>query len=203
MNQLYGGHDDAYRPTTLTDYIKDPRRLMRVMQRNKKGLIAWLLFFSVAYAIFSFSSSRDFSFTLTLGSLVSMFGFFLLALKVYSTGSVSGLSLNSVKCSTLCLFSRLLSISFYEGYLPYDATGDFIYRLAEYASFACSALVLYLMMAKFTKSYNRDLDTFQWYWFAGPALFLAILFHPNLNGHFHSDVPWTFALYLESIAMFP
>ena len=132
-----------------------------------------------------------------------MFGYLLLALKSYSTGSVSGLSLNSVKCSTLCLFSRLVSIIFWDGYLPYDATGDFIYRVAECISFGCSALVLYLMVKKFRLSYNYDLDTFRWYYFAIPAFIFALLFHPNLNGLFWADVPWTFALYLESVAMFP
>ena len=31
---------------------------------------------------------------------------------------------------------------------------------------------------------------------------LAIIFHPNLNGSFIGDFPWTFALFLESLAMF-
>lgn len=58
------------------------------------------------------------------------------------------------------------------------------------------------MQFKFRTSYNWDLDIFKWYWFAIPMSILAIIFHPNLNGSFTGDFPWTFALYLESLSMF-
>jgi hypothetical protein len=89
-----------------------------------------------------------------------MFGFLLLALKVYSTGSISGLSKNSVICYLICFFFRVTAISLYDGYLPYDASGDFIYRLSEWVSLVCCCLVYILMKFKFPKSYNRDFDTF-------------------------------------------
>ena len=140
---------------------------------------------------------------MTLGSLVQMFGFLLLALKVYSTGSISGLSKNSVKCYLICLGFRVTAILLYDGYLPFDSSGDFIYRLSEVISLLSCSFVLYLMNFRFHKSYNHDLDSFKWYFFAIPACILAVLFHPNLNSTFFGDFTWTFALYLESVAMFP
>lgn len=74
-----------------------------------------------------------------------MFGFLLLALKTYTSKSVSGISKNSIICYTVCLFSRLVSILFYDGYLPYDASGDIIYRITEVIAFICCVFVLYLM----------------------------------------------------------
>jgi hypothetical protein len=59
------------------------------------------------------------------------------------------------------------------------------------------------MISKFKASYNWDLDTFKWYFFAIPTLIFAIMFHPCLNMKFIADVPWTYGLYLESLAMFP
>jgi len=47
------------------------------------------------------------------------------------------------------------------------------------------------------------MDTYKWYFLVVPMLIFSMLFHPALNGRFSADVPWTFALYLESIAMFP
>lgn len=54
----------------LSDYLKDPRKLMKLVKENKKGLGLWLSFGFIVYGIFSFFSSGDFSFTMTLGSLV-------------------------------------------------------------------------------------------------------------------------------------
>jgi len=132
-----------------------------------------------------------------------MFGFLILVAKILSSHSISGLSKNSVICYTLCIMFRLCSILFYDGYLPYDKTGDFIYRLAEIITFLMCLLVLYLMIFRFKRSYNRDIDIFKWYYFAIPTFILAVLFHPCLNSWILADVPWTFALYLESVAMFP
>lgn len=146
--------------TNFSDFLKDPRKLMKLVKENKKGLGLWLSFGFIVYAIFSFFSSGDFSFTMTLGSLVQMFGFLLLALKVYSTGSISGLSKNSVICYLICLIFRVYAITVYDGYLPYDASGDLIYRLAEWVSLFSCGFVYYLMKFKFSKSYNRDFDTF-------------------------------------------
>jgi len=37
----------------------------------------------------------------------------------------------------------------------------------------------------------------------GPCLLLGLLLHPNLNQNFLTDSAWTFALYLESVAILP
>jgi len=81
-------------------------------------------------------------------------------MRVYTSRSVSGLSKNSIICYTICLGFRLLSLTRYDGYLPYDSTGDFIYRLAETLSFVFCGIVLYFMVSKFKTSYNWDLDTY-------------------------------------------
>lgn len=40
-------------------------------------------------------------------------------------------------------------------------------------------------------------------WLAAPALVLALIFHPSLNGFALTDIAWAFALYLESVAVMP
>jgi len=78
-----------------------------------------------------------------------MFGFLLIAFKAYSTRSVSGFSKNTIICYTITLFSRLVSILLYDGYLPYDSSGDFIYRVTEFVAFVSCAFVLYMMEVKY------------------------------------------------------
>ena len=61
------------------------------------------------------------------------------------TKSLAGLSMNSIICYGICLFSRIMAITFYDGYLPEDMTGDYIYRISEYLSFFTCVFVIYLM----------------------------------------------------------
>ncbi len=117
--------------------------------------------------------------------------------------SINGISRNSLIAYLICIFSRLCAILFNDGYLPLDSSGDTIYRASELFSFLSLLILLYLSYNTYKSSYNWELDTFKWYFFAIPTFILAILFHPNLNGIFYADFAWTYALYLESIAMFP
>ncbi|KRX11068.1 hypothetical protein PPERSA_05177 [Pseudocohnilembus persalinus] len=173
---------------SFSDYLKDPRKLLDLMNKNRKVLATWASFALGAYAIYAFFSSGDFSFILTLGSL---------------SRSATGISKNSLICYSICLISRLISIMLYNGYLPYDDSGDFIYRISELIQCCTAVYVLYLIHTRFRTSYNRDMDNFQWFWFVLPTLFLGILFHPNLNQSFIGDIPWTFAIYLEAFSMLP
>lgn len=132
-----------------------------------------------------------------------MFGFAMISSRVYVTRSCSGLSLHTLICYCIAFFSKLLSILFYEGYLPYDSTGDWLYQLIEICSFCLSCFMIYLVAFKHSISYNWDLDKIPCYMLALPALFLAILFHPSLNNFYPCDIAWTFSLYLEAVAMFP
>ena len=60
----------TYKNRTMADYFKDPRKLIEVVNKNKNNLLTWIVFILFVYAIFAFFSSGDFSFVLTLGSLV-------------------------------------------------------------------------------------------------------------------------------------
>jgi len=132
-----------------------------------------------------------------------MFGFFLIALKVQNSQSVSGLSLHMAICYTVSFFARLCSIMKYEGYLPYDSSGDFIYRIGEILAFILAGTLVYMIAMRYKSSYNWDLDRVHCLILIVPALLAAILIHPGLNNSYFGDIMWTFSLYLESIAMFP
>ena len=62
------------------------------------------------------------------------------------TKSLAGLSMNSIICYGICLFSRVMSITFYEGYLPYDSSGEFIYIISEYVSLTACLMSIVLMI---------------------------------------------------------
>lgn len=164
------------------------------------------------FAIYHFLSDGDFSFLMTLGSVLSAFSFSLLLVKTFTTKSISGMSLKTLQGFALVFAARLSSILVYEGYLPFDKSGDWFYQMCEILAFI---MVLILLVAGYTtcsRSYTQSDDSFGAkylpssmgiVWLIGPCFLLAVLFHPNLNGNWFTDTAWTFALYLEAVTILP
>jgi len=183
--------------------LTDPVKLQHFIKSNKKELLYWgLLAVGIIFIYFLFSDG-DFSFFLTLSGLIQMFGFFLISLKIQNTQSVTGLSLHTQICYCVSFFARFCSILRHEGYLPYDSSGDVIYRIEEFLSVILSCFVIFMIAVKYRSSYTWDLDRVHSGLLIAPALVLAILIHPGLNNSYFIDIMWTFSLYLEAIAIFP
>ena len=132
---------DDYSDSISLKTLTDPKKLKGFMLRNKKDLMYWVrwnvikgIFVGSLIMIYFLISDGDFSFCFTLSGAVQMFGFLVIAIKVKMSGSASGLSMNTFICYIFVFFFRLCSILFFEGYLPYDPTGDFIYRINEVIS---------------------------------------------------------------------
>lgn len=70
-----------------------------------------------------------------------------------------------------------------------------MYRLFEILSFIFCVLTIF-------KIKPTD-ELYKWYYFAPVMLILAICIHPGLNGLSFFDISWTYALYLESVALLP
>lgn len=87
-------------------------------------------------------------------------------------------------------------VNIYKGYLPSDATGDYVYRLFEILS-------LFFCIATAFSIKNTKTELFRWYFFTPVMLVLAYFVHPGLNSHPFYDIMWVFALYMESFAILP
>lgn len=180
-----------------------PEQLRRWIGEHQTSVNAWILFAITVVVVFIFLSDRDFSFLLTLSSLVSAFCFFMIAQKIERSGTCSGVSLKMMQCYLLLLAARLCSILPFEGYLPYDRTGDWLYQLTEVISLVLCGVIVYLCSRRYKSTYNPDSDSFKHLFLIIPALLLAAIFHPTLNAFVPADIAWTFALYLEAFACLP
>ena len=67
------------------------------------------------------------------GAMVRTLGFIILASKSVTQKSVAGISLKTLQLYAVVFTLRLSSILFFEGYLPFDASGDWFYQVNEVA----------------------------------------------------------------------
>jgi hypothetical protein len=185
--------------------FKDPEKVKRFLINSMKGDGGkfWGSFVAVVFIIFWFFSSGDFSFLLTLSSLISMFSFSMVLIKVEHAQSCKGVSLKMMECYLCIQLGRLCAIVPYEGYLPFDKTGDWLYQVIEALTFCLAGSIVYMCRFRYGSSYDPALDNLNHLWLSGPSAAMALVFHPTLNSFMPSDMAWAFALYLESVAVLP
>lgn len=174
-----------------------------VFQENKDEGLVYVLFFTVLVAGLRFLSDMKFSAVITLGAAVQCLGFCLLRLKIRKQGGVQGISSRTLQMFLVMYVLRLFSTTRYNGYLPVDRTGDWVYQALDGCAAAVVLSILICMHGQHEKTYDKTNDTCAIHWFMLVCTLLAILVHPNLNNRKIPDMCWTAALYIESVAMVP
>jgi hypothetical protein len=168
-----------------------------------QALGAWSSLATFVVVCFMMLSSGDFSFLLTLSSMISVFSFLMVAVTVFRNGNADGVSSVMMECYVLVFAGRLMSILRYEGYLPLDKSGDWFYQSCEALGLVLAASICVLCRVRYNFSYDKAADNLHHLALVVPAVVLALLLHPHLNDEMFADVSWTFALYLESITVLP
>ncbi|SCM05689.1 ER lumen protein retaining receptor 1, putative [Plasmodium chabaudi chabaudi] len=183
--------------------VNDPEKLKRYISEHSFSIKVYSSFLLLVFIFYHLFSDGDFSFLLTLSSIISMFSFLMVFLKIEMSKSCAGVSLKMMECYVVLNTARLLSIVPFEGYLPYDKSGDWLYQLVEAISLFTNCCVVYLCRYKYKKTYDSANDIFNNMFLIIPAFVISIFIHPSLNSFFPADVSWSFALYLESVCVLP
>lgn len=182
------------------------------LQALNKNVLLWAGFFTASLFVYFVLSGGDFSFLMTYGAMSRMFGFGILNVKTFKSQRATGVSAKTLQLYSLVFFFRLTSIIRHEGYLPYDRSGDWLYHLIEIMSLIFTASAFWACRGPFKSTYEADTDKFGEFhvprgygavYLAIPVLIVAMMLHPSLNADFFSDVAWTYAMYLESVALIP
>lgn len=189
----------------LMDAFKDPEKLKILLLKwtKSEAFKIWGGLALFVFVVFWLFSSGDFSFLLTVSSITSMFSFLMMAVKIEAARSVKGVSLKMMECYVAVLLGRLCAIVPFEGYLPFDRSGDWFYQVCEAVAFCLAGSIVYFCRVRFAATYDPSTDTLNHLWLMLPAGALALVFHPNLNNFLPSDMAWAFALYLESVTVLP
>ncbi|OEH80576.1 ER lumen protein retaining receptor [Cyclospora cayetanensis] len=168
--------------------VKNREKLMQWLSNHQTSVQAWTGMFFVVFLVYHLFSDGDFSFLMTVSSLISTFSFLMVLYKIEQTKSCSGVSLKMFECYAVLIFSRLCSIIPYEGYLPYDRSGDWLYQTLEALSLLLAGLVVYQCRRRFLASYQATGDTFPHMVLLAGAFILALIFHPSLNAFMPADL---------------
>lgn len=187
------------------EIFNDKEKLKRFVSRctNMQGFRIWGGFFIAVITIFWVFSSGDFSFLLTCSSLVSMFSFLMVAIAIESGKTVKGVSLKMMECYIAVFFCRLCAIIPFQGYLPFDKSGDWLYQLCEAVGLLLAGSIVYCCRVQYASTYDPSTDSLNHLYLIGPALLIALVLHPHLNDNWPTDIAWAFALYLESVTVLP
>mmetsp|Transcript_365 Transcript_365/g.503 ORF Transcript_365/g.503 Transcript_365/m.503 type:complete len:297 (-) Transcript_365:73-963(-) len=193
--------------------MSNPNSRKAFIERNKLNIMMYGAGATTILFVYHVLSDGDFSFLLTLGGLTRLMGFFFLLTKMVTERSCSGVSLKTLELYALIFLARLSSILFYEGYLPYDSSGDWFYQFVEIVSLILVGVLIFLSVVTYKSTYNAAEDGFGRFKSIPtqmgpfvliiPCFLMALLLHPSLNRNVFTDVAWTFALYLETLAIVP
>lgn len=210
-SQTSGGYSQPTAAQSEEDQSKRGKKSIALQALNKNVLI-WAGFFSVSLLFYFLFSGGDFSFLMTYGAMSRMFGFGILNVKIFQSKRATGVSKKTLQLYCIVFFFRLTSIIRHEGYLPYDKSGDWLYHIIEIMALVFTATALWGISGPFKATYQGDVDRFGEFnvppgfgaaYLALPIFIIACCLHPNLNSDFISDVAWTYAMYLESVASIP
>mmetsp|Transcript_6794 Transcript_6794/g.9973 ORF Transcript_6794/g.9973 Transcript_6794/m.9973 type:complete len:384 (-) Transcript_6794:89-1240(-) len=206
-----GGYTEPSASQSEEDKSKRGKKSIALQALNKNVLI-WAGFFTVSLFTYFLLSGGDFSFLMTYGAMTRMFGFGILNVKTFKSQRATGVSKKTLQLYCIVFFFRLTSIIRHEGYLPYDKSGDWLYHFIEIMALVFTASALWAISVPYKSTYQADTDRFGEFnvppgfgavYLAVPILIIAGCLHPNLNADFVSDVAWTYAMYLESVASIP
>merc|ERR1719454_147091 len=158
--------------------IRDVQRLTCGALKAHEAFHAWCGFSACACLLFWLFSSGDFSFILTLSSLVSLFSFFMIAWKIEARQTARGISSRMMECYILVFGGRLCAIIPFEGYLPFDKSGDWLYQVCEGLALCLAGVIVYQCKVRHAKTYSMHTDALNNIWLILPSFLASLVIHP-------------------------
>jgi len=175
----------------------------KAVKKHFDTTLAYTVFAVVCLFTSQALSDRSFSALITLGAAMQTFGFCLLRIQVRNQKGVQGISSRSLQMFAVMYVFRLFSTLQYNGYLPVDRSGDWVYQLVDVVALCVIVSLLYTVHGTHSCSYEKSFDTCQIHWFLIGCFVLSCFVHPHLNNRQIPDIAWTTALYMEAVAMVP
>jgi len=184
---------------TIFQKVKNNKKV----KENGDEALVYSAFVLVLVFAGKFLTDFKFSAVITLGAAVQCLGFCLLRLKIRQQRGAMGISSRTLQMFAVMYVCRLFSTMQYNGYLPVDRTGDWVYQACEFTALVVCISALASVHSQHESTYEKENDTCAIWPFVIGCFVLSFLVHPSLNNRRIPDMAWTAALYLESVAMVP
>eukprot|EP00931_Biecheleriopsis_adriatica_P020993 TRINITY_DN1386_c0_g1_i2.p1 TRINITY_DN1386_c0_g1~~TRINITY_DN1386_c0_g1_i2.p1 ORF type:complete len:282 (-),score=64.98 TRINITY_DN1386_c0_g1_i2:136-981(-) len=166
-------------------------------------MVAYGLFVTSALGVYHFIANGEFSAILTLAVMMQCLGFGLLAVQVLLTGRCTGISASALILDALALCFRLSSTLWLEGYLPVDASGDWVFQAVDIMSLMLVAWLLQQLFFEKKSSHQKEADTFPIFPMVLVCILLAAMLHADMNARPVFDTLWMAGLFICTVAVLP
>jgi len=177
-------------------------RLNSKQASNGQLVAIYTAFLGGSYAVFRLVAEGEFSFVLTLGAIMQCLAFALLAVQVMTSGT-AGISTRSLALDAFALCCKLSSTTWLAGYLPFDASGDYIYQVVDGLSLIMVFWVLHRVVTEKRLATDDVDDNFPAVHVAVGALVLGALLKADLNDSPVFDGLWLTSVFAGAVSVLP
>jgi hypothetical protein len=189
--------------SSLVGFSSDASLPAKTPRENKLTTCVYTVFIAVAFFLFHVIAEGEFSAVLTLSAIAQCLAFSLLTVQVVSNPNVGAISVQSLQLDAFAIACRLSSTVWLEGYLPSDATGDWLYQGFDVLSLGMACWLLYRLYNAQHRAQEQEDDALPALPFALGSLVLAGLFHGNLDEKPLFDALWLCSVFVSTIAVIP
>mmetsp|Transcript_56274 Transcript_56274/g.110943 ORF Transcript_56274/g.110943 Transcript_56274/m.110943 type:complete len:285 (+) Transcript_56274:124-978(+) len=166
-------------------------------------LFAYGIFLALAAAMYHSVAEGEFSALLTLSVMVQCLAVALLGLSSLISGGVNGISARSLGLEALALCCRLSSTTWLNGYLPVDASGDWVFQAFDFLSLIMVFTLLHRVLHVKRDTYEGTEDSLPVMHMIFACFLGAALLHADLNQRPLFDALWMAGLFLGAVAVLP
>jgi len=170
---------------------------------SSQVLAAYGLFILGAGAIWHLVADGEFSSILTMSVMLQCLAVVLLGMQVLSTGSAAGISARALVMDALGLCCRLSSTMWLNGYLPVDASGDYVFQAIDICSLCILLWLIREVVVVSKKTYQAEEDSLPTLPMIVGSFVLAMLLHGNMNSRPIFDTLWMAGLFVSTVAVLP
>jgi len=169
-------------------------------------LVVYML--HVTFAVFAlyvyfWVAEGSWSASVTISGMLQSHALVLLACKACVSGQASGISGSAVTLEAIALLCRLSSTSWLKGYLPIDASADFLYQFVDFCGLALAVWLLRRMLFTQPRICQASMDTIGARPLAGVCLSLAALLHADEHHRVLFDSLWIGGVFIGLVAVVP
>lgn len=153
--------------------------------------------------VFELVAGREWTSVATLSVVAHLLGVAMLYVQITSSGSAVGVSAKALLLDAIALAFRLSSTLNFWGYLPSDASADYLHPITDLCSFMLICYLLYKVLVTHRFTYQEDEDGMK----VGPIVaiccIMGALLHGDLDENPMADSFWMAGLFVSVVQVLP